>query len=773
MRVQPPTLPNIPVSRDATEREEWRLRLVRFHLEGETNEENAAEPAASTLWPAALEALLGSGEIEPLEAVVWPDPSTGPACGAAELVRRAIARAGDHGEPLTLVKPHVGLLARGIEQLVAGSSEPQPLADVWARALDALPATGAEGLGREIERLRGALPPGGIVVALGPATIAALYSEAVGRARRPRREAFAGELRALVERLDEQLRIDASHAPEGTTPEALAPALGPAGRQFIDPRSLARRLPRQRGAGRLEPERRERIEQALAELRGYLEQGPREPTALLFVSAQDAAVELPGCRVLVESDPLRAASGWFEATAASLVRVLRALRVARLEVERAFDPRRHAPALERLDWRRLSQDELLLLPAVAVLGCAEEAAEWLAELSALLCSGRPIHVLLEEQVDDAQAALHLSLAQLAVAHRETRVLQSTPVQPAHLVQGLADLARTASTAVAVISTPRWDGGPAPGLQLVAAHAGRSTPCFTFDPSAGESWAERCDVSANLAVERAWPLLTVRDDLVEAFTFAHAMAADLAHAGRFRVVPPEGWSDDLVPLAEWIDAPPEKRRGRLPYVWVVDGDGHLGRAVTTHAVASAALDRARAWRALQELGGVRNEHARRAVEQAGLGPREETAGQARRVEAEHDVAEVERVRLETTRQAMERLVAKLLNLDVAPGAAPAAPATKAQPSAAPTEPVEAARPLDTPYIDSFLCTTCNECTNLNPRMFRYDANKQATIADPTAGTFAQLVKAAEKCPARCIHPGTPRPGDSTGTPAFVARAQAFR
>ena len=34
------------------------------------------------------------------------------------------------------------------------------------------------------------------------------------------------------------------------------------------------------------------------------------------------------------------------------------------------------------------------------------------------------------------------------------------------------------------------------------------------------------------------------------------------------------------------------------------------------------------------------------------------------------------------------------------------------------------------------------------------NKQITLGDPTKGTFAQLVKAAEKCPARCIHPGQP-------------------
>ena len=81
-------------------------------------------------------------------------------------------------------------------------------------------------------------------------------------------------------------------------------------------------------------------------------------------------------------------------------------------------------------------------------------------------------------------------------------------------------------------------------------------------------------------------------------------------------------------------------------------------------------------------------------------------------------------------------------------------------------------FDEPYLDAPLCTTCNECTNINPRLFQYNANKQAFIADATAGTFAELVKAAELCPARCIHPGKPQSGDSTATPELVERAAAF-
>ncbi|MCE7894156.1 MAG: ferredoxin, partial [Sorangiineae bacterium PRO1] len=78
----------------------------------------------------------------------------------------------------------------------------------------------------------------------------------------------------------------------------------------------------------------------------------------------------------------------------------------------------------------------------------------------------------------------------------------------------------------------------------------------------------------------------------------------------------------------------------------------------------------------------------------------------------------------------------------------------------------------PYIDTPLCTSCNECVNLNGLMFKYNGDKQAILADAKAGTYLQLVTAAEKCPAACIHPGAPRADDKTVTEDLVARAARF-
>jgi ferredoxin len=78
----------------------------------------------------------------------------------------------------------------------------------------------------------------------------------------------------------------------------------------------------------------------------------------------------------------------------------------------------------------------------------------------------------------------------------------------------------------------------------------------------------------------------------------------------------------------------------------------------------------------------------------------------------------------------------------------------------------------PYIETELCTSCNECTDLNRKMFQYDENKQAYIADPRAGTFAELVRAAEQCPAAIIHPGTPLDPNEPDLDKWIERAAPF-
>jgi hypothetical protein len=114
---------------------------------------------------------------------------------------------------------------------------------------------------------------------------------------------------------------------------------------------------------------------------------------------------------------------------------------------------------------------------------------------------------------------------------------------------------------------------------------------------------------------------------------------------------------------------------------------------------------------------------------------------------------------------------------------AEPATEPEPqtpAAAPAdetpEPVaeepEAEPASDDPWIETIRCTSCNECIQINDRMFGYDADKRAYINDPDAGTYRQLVEAAEGCQVAIIHPGKPRNPKEPGLEELQKRAEPF-
>jgi ferredoxin len=88
-----------------------------------------------------------------------------------------------------------------------------------------------------------------------------------------------------------------------------------------------------------------------------------------------------------------------------------------------------------------------------------------------------------------------------------------------------------------------------------------------------------------------------------------------------------------------------------------------------------------------------------------------------------------------------------------------------------EVVQSADKMDA-YVDSFMCTSCNDCTEKFPAIFEYNEDKQAQIKENFKGTFEQLVIAAENCPAKCIHPGDPANPKEPNLDELKKRAAKF-
>jgi len=199
---------------------------------------------------------------------------------------------------------------------------------------------------------------------------------------------------------------------------------------------------------------------------------------------------------------------------------------------------------------------------------------------------------------------------------------------------------------------------------------------------------------------------------------------------------------MVSLAELLVPEADGLSGKVPYVMMLDRDDRLRRVIVDERLVREARRCVEMWRSLQELGGIHNSHAARLLAQ-------------------------ERQLWEKQRPSP----AAIADTPASNQAAAGVPATPAAPAAV-VEEAAPARSPDEPYIETPRCTSCNECTQINNKMFAYDANKQAFIADPGAGTYRQLVEAAESCQVAIIHPGKPRDPDEPGLDELVKRAEPF-
>jgi ferredoxin len=795
-------LPRMPEPVDDLEaRERWAEPIRRFHRTGRAGPSVAPGPF---VWPAALECVRESLSASSPHPFVLVHSGAGERPISASGLRSTLAQGlealqegGSAGRTLADNQERLAaLMSRQLAGGAPGADLKELLAEGGKRLVSELELQDEEQavLGHDLEGLGNALPAAATVLDVREDTPLRLYLAVEAATRAPAEQRFLEELRRLAEQLRDLLELDQFTSGAGRAPDVLAVSMGDSGLD-LNMEALSNVLSASQGSEGLDPAQRERIEEALATIQGHLER-PDEFRGVLCLRPPELELAVSDQEAWTHPDPLAAAIGVFDGVTRRLAPLFRAVRIARLEAAREYDPERHDRILADLSWEAFTADELSVVPRVVVVVTGRRIRQRDGgSLSDLLCSSRPVHVVIQDEVaalDEAEdlSRFHMDLGYLVMAHREAFAVGSSLARPDRMVEGLVRMARALRPAVALVQLPALELDPWHALRVEAALQARACPDFCYDPDAGSSWAERFELEGNTQPEHAWPLYSVahladgEEQMLEvALTFADAMALEPAYQRHLWVIPPVGWDDVQVPLAEYLERiDPEGRERWIPYLWIVDVEGSLQRAVVTRELAMVCRDRLRAWRVLQELGGYENAFAERAAAQA----REEVLAEAESQRAELEQAhaeELERIGGEAARESMERLAAVLLSPGGLVGAVPM-PAARAAaaPAAAVEEVVEAAAVeevveeeaivFDEPFIDAPLCTTCNECTAINGRLFKYNADKQAEIADAKAGTFAELVKAAELCPARCIHPGKPRSDDPTVTPELIERAKPF-
>ena len=62
--------------------------------------------------------------------------------------------------------------------------------------------------------------------------------------------------------------------------------------------------------------------------------------------------------------------------------------------------------------------------------------------------------------------------------------------------------------------------------------------------------------------------------------------------------------------------------------------------------------------------------------------------------------------------------------------------------------------------------------INSKIFAYNEEKRAYVKDPKGGPYRDLVRAAEKCTAQVIHPGTPLDPKEKDIDKLLKRAEKY-
>jgi hypothetical protein len=550
------------------------------------------------------------------------------------------------------------------------------------------------------------------------------------------------EINRLIVCLNDILRADFVRSEAGRRPETLMASVGTQQHALFDFQAMSRLLSLGGPASRLSAARRERIEGALAALRGQ-RFFPIDPAS----DGHDTyEYQFDSCRAVLRV---------FAERLPEMVELLKAMSIAELESEGRYDEARHDAFFAGFDASSVSDDDMALFPDyfVCLRGRATGVATD-ANLLELMSSGISVKVLVE--TDDlleesafgrggfAFGVRSVQLASLAIGLTDTFVLQSTSSNLLRLADRVRHgLAGAAPALFSVYTAPQAQAGDVPPyLMSAAAMQSRAFPSFTYDPGAGADMASRFSLEDNPQPGEDWPVVAfeyadadlqrVTDRL--AFTLADFAAMDPRYARHFARVPHRCWNDNMIPAAEWLREGPAANDSRVPYVAAVDASNELQRLVVDDRLMQAARRCMENWHRLQEMGGVNNSHAARLLA-------------------------LERAAWESARQASPE-----------PQAAPQ-PAPAAQADPAPSdEPPE--RSPDEAWIETIRCSSCNECTQINDKMFAYNENQQAYIKDLKAGTFRQMVEAAESCQLSIIHPGKPLNPQEAGLDELLARAQPF-
>ena len=340
-----------------------------------------------------------------------------------------------------------------------------------------------------------------------------------------------------------------------------------------------------------------------------------------------------------DAQPL--AKGLFEGISAQAVGDVRALRLARLELNDAYVPEQHDAALRLLSWNQFTPEELTLLPTVITVG--GDGATYdigFGALSRILASNTPIKVLVLNtgaysntggqastssfigqdsdlaRVGNAYGGKYEArkeLGLIASFHSNVFVCStSTALQNHFLKNTMEFLTYTDSPAVLDVYTPcQGEHGVADDVsarQARLAVESRMNPVFVHDPRRGKNLHDWFSLDGNPDAQSPWTTMSIEylDDKEQLqlmnvpLTPANFALTEIRFKKQFHKL-----ADDLpnlVPVDAFIDLPAAQRVGKTPFVYSTNAKKKLIKLGVSAQIIALVEERRKNWELLQYLDG---------------------------------------------------------------------------------------------------------------------------------------------------------------------------
>ncbi|RME75488.1 MAG: hypothetical protein D6785_14765, partial [Planctomycetota bacterium] len=345
------------------------------------------------------------------------------------------------------------------------------------------------------------------------------------------------------------------------------------------------------GPKRMEPERLERLENALKAIQQW-ENKLFEMDPIIIISKE---LEEWGWKEHLKNLPYKKAPSGkvcqkgkevFEARLQEFSEFLKTLRIAELELEDGYIPEVHQPYFESFDWRNLNHEEWQVIPPTLVITDEELflEEEW-PKFWEILKTGMPLRFMIHRLYpspknsnisESGDFLFRQDLTSIALGQRNVYLSQTTLANPVHLAKSLEEgLNRPLSSLFYIQSFEESDMFMPPFLFLGSSMEGRDFPLLRYDPEKGREWGSRFQIEENPSPGEDWPVYKIiveqkeeKRELELPFTFADFAVLEPAFQDQLYWLEENYVNENLLSLHEFLGLSEEERRGKLPFVYGV-------------------------------------------------------------------------------------------------------------------------------------------------------------------------------------------------------------